>query len=109
MSLLAAEKNPGVNVRSVGQVFTWGKALACELIVDRLGPSGLLGSGLGRIHVGNQMGTSVSAGFGQMNHISGPTGAEPGPVAGLRVIGRFDRIGGRTKLLYWEKTGLSVL
>jgi hypothetical protein len=42
MSLLAAEKNPGVNVRSVGQVFTWGKALACKLIVDRLGPSGLL-------------------------------------------------------------------
>lgn len=66
MILLAAEKNPGVNVCSVGQVLTWGKVLAG---MDRLGPSGLVDSGLGRIYVGNQMGTSVFAGLGQINHI----------------------------------------
>src|SRR5512143_40067 len=97
---LAANEQLGVDVAGIDQVFARSQVFINQRLLDRSRAPGLVHRGRRRMDMSDEMNLFLLARLAQVSHITGPTGVTFGSVARLRVIGRFDSLGGRGQLRF---------
>jgi hypothetical protein len=107
--VLAGNQDRCGDISRVEQVLAWGECRFLKISVDRFRHHLIGDRSRGRRDMGDEMGTILITGFGQMDFVPSPPRLALFAVAGFLIVGRIDEESRRSNIVIASPTDVTIL